>query len=74
MTNHDHIDIAIAAMRLYAETHPRPPHVTQSQAAEMLGLSAPTVRRLVRSGMLRLNRAGLIPIGEIDRAVAPGLP
>lgn len=45
MTNHDQIDIAIAAMRLYAETHPRPPHVTQSQAAEMLGLSAPTGRR-----------------------------
>lgn len=72
MTNHDPIDIAIAAMRLYAETHPRPPHVTQAQAAEMLGLSAPTVRRLVRSGVLRLNRAGMIPIGEIDRAVASG--
>ena len=73
MTNHDPIDIAIAAMRLYAETHPRPPHVTQAQAAEMLGLSAPTVRRLVRSGVLRLNRAGMIPIGEIDRAVASGI-
>ena len=69
MTNHDPIDIAIAAMRLYAETHPRPPHVTQAQAAEMLGLSAPTVRRLVRSGVLRLNRAGMIPIGDLDRSV-----
>lgn len=58
--------IAVAAVRHYAETHPRPPHVTQSQAAEMLGLSRATVSRMVRSGTLKLNRCGLIPIAEVD--------
>ncbi len=48
----DPMQIAIQAVRLYAETHPRPSHVTQQQAAEMLGLSAPTVGRLVRAGTL----------------------
>lgn len=60
------IEIAKHAVRLYAETHPRPPHVTQRQAAEMLGLSAPTVSKLVKAGKLRLNGAGLIPINEVD--------
>ena len=62
----EHIEIAVQAVRLYAETHPRPPHVTQKQASEMLRLSAPTVGRLVRAGKLRLNAAGLIPIGQVD--------
>lgn len=66
------IELAAKAVQLYAETHPRPPHVTQSQAAEMIGVSRPTVSRLVKSGSLRLNRCGLIPIGEIDRALAVG--
>lgn len=29
-------EIALKAVQLYAEMHPRPPHVTQAQAAEML--------------------------------------
>ena len=65
----EHIEIAVQAVRLYAETHPRPPHVTQKQAAEMLGLSAPTVGKLVRSGRLKLNGAGLIPILQVDRLI-----
>jgi len=28
-------EIALKAVQLYAEMHPRPPHVTQAQAAEM---------------------------------------
>lgn len=64
------LEIAVHAVRLYAETHPRPPHVTQKQAAEMLGLSAPTVNRMVRAGLLKLNHAGLIPIGQIDELLA----
>ena len=63
------IETAIKAVRLYAETHPRPPHVTQAQACEMLRLSAPTVRRLIRSGALRLNAAGMIPVSEVDRVI-----
>lgn len=64
------LEIAVKAVQLYAETHPRPIHVSQKQAAEMLGLSAPTVGRMVKSGQLRLNGAGLIPVGQIDELLA----
>ena len=66
--SHDTLDIAAEAVRRYAETHPRPTQVTQLQAAEMLGLSRDTVRKLVRRGTLRLNACGLIPIELIDSA------
>lgn len=59
--------VAVAAVQHYAETHPRPGHVTQIQAAEMLGLSRATVCRLVKVGSLKLNTAGLIPTAEVDR-------
>ena len=69
------IDIALAAVRLYADTHPRPPHVTQKEAAEMLRMSEPTIRKLIQSGALKLNRAGRIPIAMIDElAASPGIP
>ena len=58
------------AIRAYAELHPRPSHVTQAQAADMLNLSRHTVSRLVRTGALKLNACGLIPIGEVDAALA----
>lgn len=61
---------ACAAVRRYAETHPRPVHVTQVQAAAMLGVSESTISRMVRTGRLKLNRFGLIPITEIDAALA----
>jgi hypothetical protein len=64
------IDIALKAIDLYATMHPRPAHVTQAQAAQMLRLSVPTVRKLVRSGALRLNKCGLVPITEIDKVLA----
>lgn len=64
------LQIAIKAVQLYAEMHPRPTQVNQCQAAEMLGISYPTVRKLVRSGILPLNDCGLIPIEAIDRARA----
>lgn len=63
------LQTAAHAVRIYAESHPRPPHVTQRQAAEMLGLSAPTISKLVRTGKLRLNGAGLIPISQIDALI-----
>ncbi|CAJ0811820.1 DNA-binding protein [Ralstonia flaminis] len=66
----NNLDIAQEAVRLYAETHPRPPHVTQLQAAEMLGLSRWTVAKMVESGQLRLNGCGRIPIGQIDKLLA----
>lgn len=64
------LDIAKEAVRLYAETHPRPPHVTQSQAADMLGISRWTVAKMVESGQLRLNGCGRIPIGQIDKLLS----
>lgn len=61
---------AAAAVRLYAETHPRPPHVTKTDAAKMLCISRPTVDSLIRAGTLSLNRIGKIPIHQIDAALA----
>jgi predicted DNA-binding protein (UPF0251 family) len=64
------IEIAVTAVRLYAETHPRPSSVTQKQAAEMIGISAPTLARIVKTGRLKLNAAGRIPIGQVDALIA----
>ena len=68
------VDIAFKAIQLYAESHPRPSHVNQQQACELLGFSHPTVRKMIRTGTLRMNAAGMIPISEIDRAIAPKKP
>lgn len=67
----DALRIAMRAVRLYAESHLRPPHVTQMQAAEMLGISRWTVSKMVKAGQLKLNRCGMIPIEQVDRALAP---
>lgn len=63
-------EIALKAIELYAAMHPRPSHVTQVQAAEMMGRSEPTIRKLVRCGTLPLNACGMIPITAIDKALA----
>lgn len=60
------LQIAAKAVQMYAETHPRPTHVTQVQAAEMLNLSRDTVRKLLRSGAMALNDCGMIPIESVD--------
>jgi DNA-binding transcriptional regulator LsrR (DeoR family) len=65
------LQIAMKAVQLYAETHPRPIQVTQKQAAEMLGKSEVTVSRMVKAGTIKLNSAGMIPISEIDRVLQP---
>ena len=62
------VEVAYKAVQLYAETHPRPSHVTQDQAADMLNVSVSTISRMVKSGRLKLNKFGKIPIEEIDRA------
>lgn len=64
------LETAIKAVEIYAARHPRPSHVTQKQAAEMTGRSEPTIRKMVRAGIFSLNEFGLIPIVEIDRALA----
>ncbi|MDR8049764.1 DNA-binding protein [Burkholderia cenocepacia] len=62
--------IAIRAVQIYAERHPRPLQVTMTQAAEMLGISRWTVSKMVRFGQFKLNKCGMIPIGQVDRALA----
>lgn len=64
------LDIAREAVRMYAESRPRPSQVTQRQAAEMLGLCDKTVRAMIRSGRIKMNDCGLIPISEVDRVLA----
>ena len=63
------LQLAAKAVQMALEAHPRPLHVTQKQAAEMLGLSVPTIRKMVASGALKLNKCGLIPIHQIDMAM-----
>lgn len=65
------IDTAIKAVQIYAEMHPRPSHVNQIQAAEMIGLSRETIRKMIRQGRIATNEAGMIPIVEVDRVLAP---
>ena len=65
------LDVVEHAIRRVLELHPRPLAVNQKQAAEMLGKSHVTVRKLIRAGVIRLNRLGDIPIGEIDRLLMP---
>ena len=64
------VEIALKAVQLYAETHPRPSQVTQDQAAEMAGVSRGTISKMIKSGRLKLNEFGRIPVSEIDRAIA----
>lgn len=61
------LEVALKAVQLYAESHPRPLHVTQKQAAEMIGVSEVTMCRMVKAKTIRLNEAGYIPISEVDR-------
>lgn len=64
------VEIALKAVQIYAETHPRPSQVTQDQAAEMVGVSPATISRMVRAGVIKLNKFGRIPVSEIDRAIS----
>jgi len=59
------------AVQLYAESRPRPPHVTMIQAGEMLGLSRHTISKMVKAGQFKLNKCGLIPIEQVDAALLP---
>lgn len=63
------LSIAIQAVEIFAARHPRPAHVTQKQAAEMLGRSEPTIRKMIQAGALKLNKCGMIPIEQVDAAI-----
>jgi len=64
------LEVAFQAVRLYAETHPRPMHVTLGQAVEMLGIPMDSLMKMMSGKKLRLNDCGLIPIGDIDQVLA----
>lgn len=64
--------VALRAVQLYAESHPRPSQVTQHQAAEMAGVSRTKIHRMVKAGLLPINKFGRIPTAEVDRAIARG--
>lgn len=74
MSDMNELKLVMRAIKMYSEQHPRPPHVTQSQAASMLSLSAQTVNKLVRTGALTLNGCGRIPIHQVDALMAAREP
>lgn len=61
-------------MQVADGTHPRPTQVSQTQAAEILGVSTRAVRHYIRAGRLKLNRCGMLPIEAIDAIRAPREP
>ncbi|KVE37388.1 hypothetical protein WS69_11095 [Burkholderia sp. BDU5] len=70
MSELDALHIATKAVDIYAARHPRPPHVTITQAAEMVGKSRQTVSAMLTRYRIRLNKFGQIPIEAIDRLLA----
>jgi predicted XRE-type DNA-binding protein len=73
-TDQNALAIAVKAVQIYAEAHPRPSSVTQKQAAEMLGVCHVTVSKLIRAGQIHLNRLGQVPISEVDKVLAARAP
>jgi len=65
------LDIALIAIKMFAETHPRPIEVNRTQAAQMLNKSRVTIQSMIDRGVLKLNDNGMIPITEIDRLAYP---
>lgn len=70
MIKDDPLNVAMKAVELYAARSPRPSQVTQEQAAEMVGVSPATISRMVKAGIIKLNKFGRIPTEEIDKALA----
>lgn len=62
----ERLRVALLALQLHADKHPRPTQVTQQQAAEMLGVSRKTIYNYIRAGQLKLNRCGQLPIEAVD--------
>lgn len=65
----DETRLALKALELFRARHPRPSHVTITQAAEMLGKSRNTVSKMLHAGQFKLNKCGMIPIEQIDAAL-----
>ncbi|WP_174479486.1 hypothetical protein [Paraburkholderia heleia] len=61
------LELAVKAVEIYAGRHPRPPHVTISQAAAMIGRSRGTVAAMLSRYRIQLNACGQIPIESVDK-------
>ena len=48
----------------------RPAQYRKIDAAKELGVSRPTLDRMIAAGSIRLNECGRIPASEIDRVIA----
>lgn len=48
----------------------RPSQYRKIDAAKELGVSRPTLDRMIAAGSVRLNECGRIPAAEIDRVIA----
>lgn len=70
MTELEAIDMAVRAVSIYAQRHPRPVQVTVTQAAQMLNVSRPTVHKYMKAGLLRYNKCGLISTEQVDALLA----
>lgn len=66
------VEMLTAAMRYYAELHPRPSLLTKQQAAEMLGVCADTLNKIIRAGKVKVMATGRIHVSEIDRVIQGG--
>lgn len=64
------LQVALKAVQIHSEIHPRPPQVTQQQAADMLGMSRHTVAKMVKAGIIKLNKCGLITVTDVDALLA----
>lgn len=66
LTDEQMLVLAQRALDLFESEPRRPVHVTIKQAAELLGLSRYIVSKMLKTGELRYNRCGRIPIEQID--------
>lgn len=48
----------------------RPAQYRKIDAAKELGISRPTLDRMISAGNIRLNECGRVPASEIDRVIA----
>ncbi|MFT4068959.1 helix-turn-helix domain-containing protein [Paraburkholderia sp.] len=70
LTEAELLRIVERAIDIYEAQSPRPPHVTIKEAAKTLGLSRQTVSKMLHAGQFKHNKCGLIPIEQIDAALA----
>lgn len=69
-TEEEILRIIDEAISLFEKREKRPVHVTGKVAATMLGVSPRTISNMLKTGELRYNRCGRIPIEQIDMAGA----